>query len=152
MFDGHGGDGWLPVANFCLVPDSWLQHHAAPTALKGRKHMRDVYNPVPAPSARAVAAPASLDALVGSLATSIADRIAKEIQRRDRIRQQQVAATATSPFMTIEEAAAYLRCKPQRIYDLVWTGRISRHKDGSRVLIRRDELAAYVRCTNPRRD
>jgi len=49
-----------------------------------------------------------------------------------------------SPYMTIPEAADYLRAKPQRVYDLLSSGRLTRHKDGSRVLIERAQLAAHV--------
>jgi len=71
----------------------------------------------------------------------IADRINQQIVRPKPVRQ---IAGAGSPFMTIDEAADYLRCKPQRIYDLVYSGRLGRHKDSGRVLIRRSELELYV--------
>jgi excisionase family DNA binding protein len=37
-------------------------------------------------------------------------------------------------LLTVVEAAERIRAKPQRIYDLLSDGRLSRHKDGSRVL------------------
>ena len=49
-----------------------------------------------------------------------------------------------SPYLAVDEAAAYLRCSRQRIYDLLSEGRLSRHKDGARVLSRRDELDRHV--------
>ena len=48
------------------------------------------------------------------------------------------------PVETVAEAAEYLRCKPQRIYDLRSSGRLPRHGDGSRVLIRRADLDAHL--------
>jgi excisionase family DNA binding protein len=60
-------------------------------------------------------------------------------------------APEPSPFLTIPEAAAHLRCKRQRIDDLLSQRRLSRVKDGTRTLVRRDELLAYIdRETNGR--
>jgi excisionase family DNA binding protein len=49
-----------------------------------------------------------------------------------------------SPYLTTAEAAEYLRAKPQRIHDLLSSGRLTRFKDGSRTLILRTELEALV--------
>jgi excisionase family DNA binding protein len=54
---------------------------------------------------------------------------------------------AESPFMTVAEAADYARCKPQRIYDLLSSRRLTRHKDGARALIQRAELEGYLAAT-----
>ena len=51
---------------------------------------------------------------------------------------------APSPYMSIDEAAEYLRAKPHRVYDLLSAGRSTRFKDGSRVLVSRAELEAYL--------
>jgi excisionase family DNA binding protein len=48
------------------------------------------------------------------------------------------------PLLTVPEAAERIRAKPQRIYDLLSDGRLTRHKDGSRVLVSSRELDAYV--------
>lgn len=50
-----------------------------------------------------------------------------------------------SPYLTIDEAAVYLRCRRQRIDDLLSQRRLSRIKDGARTLISRAELEAYLR-------
>jgi excisionase family DNA binding protein len=50
-----------------------------------------------------------------------------------------------SPYMTIPEAAAYLRCRRQRVDDLLSQRRLTRVKDGGRTLIARAELDAYLR-------
>jgi excisionase family DNA binding protein len=49
-----------------------------------------------------------------------------------------------SPYLTVAEAAEYLRASRQRIYDLLTSRRLSRRKDGARVLISRAELDAYL--------
>ena len=48
------------------------------------------------------------------------------------------------PFLTVPEAASYIGAKRQRVYDLLSSGRIKRYKDGTRVLIKREELDAYL--------
>jgi excisionase family DNA binding protein len=58
----------------------------------------------------------------------------------ERLRQ----ADPVSPYMTVAEAAAYARCKRQRIYDLLSSRRLTRYKDGSRALILRAELEAHL--------
>jgi excisionase family DNA binding protein len=49
-----------------------------------------------------------------------------------------------SPYMTVAEAADRLRCSRQRIYDLLSSGRLKRLKDGSRTLLRREELDDHL--------
>jgi excisionase family DNA binding protein len=61
-----------------------------------------------------------------------------------RVSEYAPAAAAVSPYMTIPEAAEYLRCSRQRIDDLLSQRRLTRHKDGKRTLVSRDEVAAYV--------
>jgi excisionase family DNA binding protein len=41
---------------------------------------------------------------------------------------------APSPFLTVNEAAGYLRSSKQRIYDLTSAGRLRAHRDGRRLL------------------
>jgi len=69
----------------------------------------------------------------------IADRTAALLRAEDRGRHND------SPYLTIDEAAAYLRCRRQRIDDLLSQRRLSRIKDGARTLISRAELEAYLR-------
>jgi excisionase family DNA binding protein len=52
-----------------------------------------------------------------------------------------------SPYLTVAEAAEYLRCSRERIHALLTQRRLVRHKDGGRTLILRAELEAYVRST-----
>jgi excisionase family DNA binding protein len=57
----------------------------------------------------------------------------------------QLGGLARSPYLTVPEAAEYLRCRRQRIDDLLSQGRLTRLKDGARTLVARAELEAYVR-------
>lgn len=49
-------------------------------------------------------------------------------------------STRPSPYATTEEAAGYLRCSRQRIYDLVSSRRLRAMKDGRRSLFRYEDL------------
>jgi excisionase family DNA binding protein len=66
---------------------------------------------------------------------------------------EQLAADASngSPYLTVAEAADLLRAKPQRVYDLLSDGRLTRRKDGSRVLVSRAELVAHLSPEAPGR-
>jgi excisionase family DNA binding protein len=61
------------------------------------------------------------------------------------------AQTSRSPFLTVAEAADYLRGKRQRVYDLLSTGRLTRHKDGRRTLVSRAELDSHLAGEGQRR-
>jgi excisionase family DNA binding protein len=50
-----------------------------------------------------------------------------------------------SPYFTVDQAARYLGCRPQRIHDLTSCGRLSRYKEGGRTLVLRSEVDALVR-------
>lgn len=45
-----------------------------------------------------------------------------------------------SPFLSADEAAELLRCRKRRVYELVGDGRLTRHGDGRRLLLRREEV------------
>lgn len=49
-----------------------------------------------------------------------------------------------SLYMTTAEAAEFLRAKPQRVHDLLSSGRLTRFKDGGRTLVLREEVKALV--------
>jgi excisionase family DNA binding protein len=49
-----------------------------------------------------------------------------------------------SPYLSVAEAAELLRADRQRVYDLLSSGRLTRHKDGTRVLVSRAELDAHL--------
>ena len=75
-----------------------------------------------------------------TLPAEAVDALAAVLTRRLRAQ----AAPDPSPFLTVAEAAAYIRASRQRVYDLLSSRRLSRHKDGARVLISRAELEAYL--------
>ena len=52
--------------------------------------------------------------------------------------------TAGSPWLTAPDAARYLACPESRIRKLTMTGELPCHRDGRRVLYRRDELDTFV--------
>ena len=70
----------------------------------------------------------------------IAGRAAELVLERLELR----ATAPESAFLTVNEAAELLRAKRQRIYDLLSDGRLARHKDGARVLVRRADLVAHL--------
>jgi excisionase family DNA binding protein len=74
------------------------------------------------------------------LVDEIAERAAELVLERLEPEQP----TAPGPYLTIAEAAELLRCRRQRVYDLLSARRLQRFKDGSRVLVRRDEIDAYL--------
>jgi len=54
-------------------------------------------------------------------------------------------------WLSVQEAAHYLRCPRSRIYALTSAKRIPHHHDGSRLLFRRSELDAWVLAGGGRR-
>src|SRR6266851_1548479 len=76
----------------------------------------------------------------GELIEQLAQRAAELV-----LAQLALTAGSESPYMTIPEAAAYARCKRQRIDDLLSSRRLTRHKDGRRTLVSRAELDAHLR-------
>lgn len=50
-----------------------------------------------------------------------------------------------SRWLTAKEAAEYLRCPLSRVRKLTMTGDLPVHRDGRRVLYRREELDGYIR-------
>lgn len=48
------------------------------------------------------------------------------------------------PYLAVDQAARYMACAPKRIYDLCSQRRIPFAKDGSRTLLRREDLDAYL--------
>ena len=65
-------------------------------------------------------------------------------QRAATLVAERQDAGEAPPYLSVEEAADYLRCKPKRVYDLCSQRRIPFVKDGSRTLLRRVDLDAYL--------
>ena len=70
-----------------------------------------------------------LDAIAARAAELVLERLATELDW-----------TMDRPWLTIEEAAQYLRPSRLRIYDLRSSGKLSRYGDGRRALVSRAEL------------
>ena len=91
------------------------------------------------------------DVGLGAIAAAVADRVAAP------------TSGLTSPYMTVEEAAEYLRCgydededgtrrvKRQRVDDLLSQRRLTRIKDGSRTLVLRSEIEQHLHHDKRRR-
>jgi len=61
--------------------------------------------------------------------------------------EQRLAATTSqsqSPYLTVVEAAELLRCKRQRVDDLLSQRRLKRYKDGTRTLVSRAEVDEHL--------
>ncbi len=56
-----------------------------------------------------------------------------------------------SEYVTPKVAARFLGCKPQRIYDLVTAGKLSKYSEGGRTLLLREEVRGLVTCERGRR-
>ena len=76
--------------------------------------------------------------LLEPLAQAIAERAAELVLER------QPPPASLPEYLTVEEAADYMRASRQRVYDLLSSRRLPRHKDGTRVLLRRTEIDAYL--------
>jgi excisionase family DNA binding protein len=85
-----------------------------------------------------------------TLRLELPEELLNEIVRRAAelaLKQLQDGATSESPYLTITEAATHMRCKRQRIDDLLSRRRLTRYKDGRRTLVSRAELDAHLKAT-----
>jgi excisionase family DNA binding protein len=82
-----------------------------------------------------------------ALLERLAERAAEIVLERLEVS----AHTSRAPFLTVAEAADYLRGKPQRVYDLLSMGRLTRYKDGRRTLVSRAELDSHLAAVGERR-
>jgi excisionase family DNA binding protein len=81
-----------------------------------------------------VVPPALVDAIVEAAGPVVLKRIA----------DLEIANGEQPDYFTVAEAATFLRARPQRVYDLLSSRRLRRFKDGTRVLVSRAELEAYL--------
>jgi len=79
----------------------------------------------------------ALEALASAL-------VAQPLARQALMAAMTVSASSNSPWMTTEEVAAYLRCSPQRVREMVTSGRLEHQKDGARNLYRRSDVERLV--------
>lgn len=99
----------------------------------------------PSPRPDPPAAQGSRSGQNDACAIPVPSSFVEEIARRAaELIAERAEVGTSSPFLTVEEAAEYLRCKPKRIYDLTSQRRLPFVKDGSRTLLRRVDLDAYV--------
>jgi excisionase family DNA binding protein len=49
-----------------------------------------------------------------------------------------------SPFLTVKEAALYLRCSPRTLYRMIQRGEIPHKRIGGGIRLRKDELEAWL--------
>ena len=81
---------------------------------------------------------------MSAVTLDITDELVERIAERAAELIAASEAPEPTPYLSVEEAAEYLRCKPKRVYDLCSQRRIPFVKDGSRTLLRRTDLAAYL--------
>jgi excisionase family DNA binding protein len=72
--------------------------------------------------------------------STLADRLAPMLAPRISPREQPPS------WLNVQHAAEHLACPRSRIYALVSMRRMPHHKDGSRLLFRREELDEWVRA------
>jgi excisionase family DNA binding protein len=79
--------------------------------------------------------------IVVELPAELVDEI---VERLKPIVVDELRAEQESPYLTVTEAAALLRAKPQRIYDLFSDGRLRRYGSAGARLVSRAELVAFA--------
>jgi excisionase family DNA binding protein len=84
--------------------------------------------------------------LTGPLSVDLSPAAIEKIASvvKAEVMQELAIERKTSPYLTVNEAADYLRCSAQRIYDLCCSRKLAPLKDGSRSLFRRDDLDAVL--------
>jgi excisionase family DNA binding protein len=87
------------------------------------------------------------DGAMIELTVTLTDRQLAEIAERAALLVSADTDTV-SPWLNVAEAAERLRCSKDRIYDLIALGKLHPRRDGRRVLLRRDDLDAYIEGRN----
>jgi excisionase family DNA binding protein len=77
---------------------------------------------------------------LGALLDEFVDRVAERVAVRLRDQER----PSSIDLLSISEAAAALRCKPQRVYDLRSAGRLPRTVEGRRAVVRREDLERLI--------
>lgn len=81
------------------------------------------------------------DEQLDAIAARVADRLAARMPRPE----------PASRYMATSEVADFLRCPKRRVYELVGDGRLTRHGDGRRLLLLREEVERLAASTLTRR-
>jgi excisionase family DNA binding protein len=79
----------------------------------------------------------ALEELIDEIVDRVAERVLEQIRA-------EVEAPPTSPYLTVPEASELLRCRRQRVDDLLSQRRLTRYKEGRRTLVSRAEIEVYV--------
>jgi excisionase family DNA binding protein len=80
------------------------------------------------------------------LSITLSDEALEQIAQRaaEILAERQHDRAVSQRWLTVDQAAAYIGAKRQRIYDLRSAGRLSRNGDGRRGLVDRHELDRLV--------
>lgn len=81
-----------------------------------------------------------------TLSVAVPDALVEAIAQRvvQLLGETDTRSAPASPWLDVDQAAAYMRCKRQRVYDLVSAGQLKPEKDGRRSLFKREQLDAYL--------
>jgi hypothetical protein len=71
----------------------------------------------------------------------LAQRVADILEERAGGRKMVAMADR---WLTVDQAATYIGSRPQRVYDLRSSGRLTRHGDGARALVDKHELDQLI--------
>jgi excisionase family DNA binding protein len=77
------------------------------------------------------------DEIVDEIVERVSERVLASLPDHD--------SSPPSPYMSVPEAASYLRCSRQRIDDLLSSKRLTRVKEGNRTLVSRVEIEGHLR-------
>jgi excisionase family DNA binding protein len=83
------------------------------------------------------------DALLAELDDRALDELAKALAPRIASLQSG-SSPEQDPWLNAKQAASYLGCTPDRIYDLSQLCRLQPRRDGRRLLFRRSDLDRYL--------
>ena len=80
-----------------------------------------------------------------SLSINLPDDVLEQLAQRvaDILEERGAAgagARTADRWLTVDQAAAYIGSRPQRVYDLRSSGRLTKHGDGARALVDKIEL------------
>jgi predicted DNA-binding transcriptional regulator AlpA len=78
----------------------------------------------------------ALDVILDEFVERVAERVARRLESRQ--------PRPDGELLSVPEAAAMLRCKPQRVYDLRSAGRLPRTVEGGRAVVRRADLERLI--------
>jgi excisionase family DNA binding protein len=83
---------------------------------------------------------------MSDLATALLDALDEDaLDRLARRLAPHLPDGQDSGFLDVAGAAAFLACPTSRVYALTSAGRLPVHRDGTRLLFDRGELASWVR-------